>query len=382
MTPIPWRLIHWPNSLFLALTLLLTLTAVPAYLWRAGLDWFQGGLFLAFLGVTGLSITLGYHRLFAHLSFQARWPVRLLTLLFGAAAFENSALCWVADHRRHHKFTDGDNDPYDISKGLFHAHIGWILFRLQPETSLDAVKDLQQDRLVMWQHRHYCALAVLMGFGLPTTIGWMWGGAGAALGSFLIAGVARVVFVQHLTFFINSLCHTVGRQTYSSRCTARDSAILALFTFGEGYHNFHHQFQHDYRNGAKPWQFDPTKWMVWLLHELGLASHLRRVPQEAILLAEVAEQQRQLAATLTARAVPPSHPVHARVQSAKQRLQLASENWERRWAEYRRAAERKMEASRDRLAQLQRDVREASDHLRPAIRHWQQTHRLVRAQFA
>jgi stearoyl-CoA desaturase (Delta-9 desaturase) len=382
MTPVPWRRIHWPNTLFLGTTLLLAVTAVPAYVGHFGLGGFQLLLFLGFFMATGLSITLGYHRLFSHRSFQARWPVRLFTLVFGAAAFENSVLCWAADHRQHHKFADQDEDPYDISKGLFHAHIGWILFRLQPDTSRDNVKDLVQDRLVLWQHRHYRLLAVGVGLGLPAVIGGLWGGAAGALGGLLLAGLARVVIVQHLTFFINSLCHTVGRQTYSSRCTARDSAILAMLTFGEGYHNFHHAFQHDYRNGVKPWQFDPTKWSVWLLQRLGLASNLRRVPLETILLAEAAEQQRQLAAALAARAVPPSHPVHACLQAAKQHLQLASENWERRWTEYRRSAERKVEASRDRMAQARREVREASHHLRAALRDWRQTHRRLRAQLA
>ena len=131
----------------------LTLTAVPALYLAPGLELVSSGASLLLLWATGLSITLGYHRLFSHLSFKASSPVRLFTLLFGAAAFENSALGWAADHRSHHKFVDHDKDPYDISKGFFHAHIGWILFRLQPETSLDGVKDLQRDRLVMWQHR-------------------------------------------------------------------------------------------------------------------------------------------------------------------------------------------------------------------------------------
>src|SRR6185312_3004705 len=113
-------------------------------------------------------------------------------------------------------------------------------------------------------------IAILMGFVLPTALGWMVGGWWTALGSLLIAGVARVVFVHHMTFFINSMCHTLGRQPYSSRCTARDSALMAWLTFGEGYHNFHHEYQHDYRNGVKPWQFDPTKWCIWLLYKTGL----------------------------------------------------------------------------------------------------------------
>jgi stearoyl-CoA desaturase (Delta-9 desaturase) len=91
---------------------------------------------------------------------------------------------------------------------------------------------------------------------------------------------------QHGTFLINSACHTIGRQPYSTKCSARDSFLMALFTFGEGYHNYHHEFQHDYRNGVKPWQWDPTKWLIWILSKLGLTSGLRRVPQEVIYSAQ------------------------------------------------------------------------------------------------
>src|SRR6185503_15819710 len=224
--------------------------------------------------------------------------------------------------------------------------------------------------------------ALLIGFGLPAFLGWIYSGWLGALGSFLIAGVARVVFVQHMTFFINSLCHTLGRQPYSTRCTARDSAIMAWFTFGEGYHNFHHEFQHDYRNGVKPWQFDPTKWCIWLLHKTGLVRQLRRVPEEKILLAEVAEQQRQLTIKLSATPAPISEPIHRMLQSAHERLQQASKNWERRKAEYRRAAEMKMEASREKMAELQREFREARARLRAAIQDWQDAQRWAQAQLA
>ncbi len=114
-----------------------------------------------------------------------------------------------------------------------------------------------------------------------------------ALGGFLIAGVTRVVIAQHCTFFINSLCHTVGRQPYSNKHSARDSAVMAFLTFGEGYHNYHHEFQHDYRNGVKPWQWDPSKWTIWTLSKIGLAEGLRRVPDCKILLAEMGEARRR-----------------------------------------------------------------------------------------
>lgn len=291
---IPWDRVNWNTSIFLAVINTLALTAVPIYLWHYGLDWFQVCLFLFFYIATGLSITLGYHRLFSHLSFKAKTPIKLFTLLFGACAFENSALNWSSDHRKHHKHVDHDDDPYDISKGFLWAHIGWLIFKLAPEQPMDNVNDLRRDPLVMWQHRWCIPLAFILGFGVPTALGYWWGGIPGAMGSFLLAGVLRVFAVQHSTFFINSMCHTVGNRPYSSKCSARDSAVMALFTFGEGYHNYHHEFQHDYRNGVKLTNFDPTKWTIWVLSKLALVSDLRRVSDEKVLLAEMTEAHRHL----------------------------------------------------------------------------------------
>ena len=279
---IPIDRINWTNSAFLIGTFVLTLTALPLYLWHFGFDWFHFATFAVLSVATGFSITLGYHRLFSHATFRARLPVRLFTLIFGAAAFENSVLLWVSDHRRHHKHVDHDEDPYDITKGFFHAHIGWLLFKLWPEPPLDNVADLQKDPLVMWQHRNIYLLGVLVSFVLPTLLGALWNGWIGALGGFLIGGVAKVVVLQHGTFLINSACHTIGRQPYSTRCSARDSFFMALFTFGEGYHNYHHEFQHDYRNGVKPWQWDPTKWLIWSFSKIGLTDGLRRARAELV----------------------------------------------------------------------------------------------------
>ena len=286
---IPFHRVNWLISSFLIGTLFLSVTAVPAYIWFFGLNWFQVILFLVMFCAVGFSITLGYHRLFSHLTFQAHWSVRLFTLVFGAGAFENSVLLWACEHRNHHKHVDEEeDDPYCISKGLFHAHMGWLMFKLQPPPPFDNVTDLQKDPLVMWQDRHIHLIAATVAFVLPTTIGFLWGGWTAALGAFLIAGVARVVLLQHCTFCINSLCHYLGSRPYSSRCSARDSWLMAIVTLGEGYHNYHHEFQYDYRNGVKPWQWDPTKWLIWVLSKLGVTSHLRRVPAEKIAAAQQA----------------------------------------------------------------------------------------------
>jgi stearoyl-CoA desaturase (delta-9 desaturase) len=361
--------IHWSNSAFLIGTFLTSLIGVPLYIYYFGLSWFLVGLFLFFFIATGMSITLGYHRLFSHKSFEASPLVRAATLLFGAAAFENSAMVWCADHRRHHKHTDHDEDPYDITKGFFHAHIGWILFRRGPDTPLTWVRDLQKDRLVVLQHKYYVPLALLVGFLLPTVIGWLVGGWVTALGAFLLAGVMRVVFVHHMTFCINSLCHWIGSRPYSTRCSARDSALMAFFTFGEGYHNYHHEFQHDYRNGVKPHQFDPTKWTIWLLSRIGLVKRLRTVPEEKIIRAEIEEQRRQIRAKLLAgRAGAGEGLALARTKdSATQNVEALLAAWQRSCEHYLAAAAGQMQICQKNLAAMRRQFLENSERLREAL---------------
>lgn len=382
MQRIPWHKLDWLNASFLVGMILLCLTAVPIYLWQAGLQPYLIAIFLGFFVATGISITLGYHRLFAHRAFHAHWSVRLLTLLFGAAAFENSALLWVSDHRRHHKHTDEEKDPYNIQEGFFHAHMGWVMLKDAQQKDLKLAADLQKDRMVMWQHNNFLLIAILMGFGLPTLIGLLCGGLSGALGGFLVGGVARIVFVQQMTFFINSLCHYVGRQPYSDRNSARDSGFMALFTFGEGYHNFHHSFQHDYRNGVKPWQFDPTKWSIWVLNRLGLASDLKRVPAERILQQQLVEQQRQMEARLASGALSLSDSVMAQLQKARKGIEESYHHWEKLEKEYRLALERKLEDTCERLHELQAEFHAARENFRQAVKEWRAAQSLALAQFA
>ncbi|MCB1204455.1 MAG: acyl-CoA desaturase [Verrucomicrobiae bacterium] len=295
---IPFDRINWISSLFLTFTFFTTIIGVPVYLYHFGIDLFQICLFLFYFVATGMSITLGYHRLFAHKAFKAGRSVKFTTLVFGACAFEDSALDWASDHREHHKHVDDEHDdPYSISRGFFWAHMGWIFFKLYPRP-LANVGDLKKDSLVMWQHHYHRPIAFIAGLVLPALLGLLYGGWESALGAFLIAGVARLVCVQHCTFFINSLCHTIGKRPYDSSTSARDSWLMAIFTFGEGYHNYHHSFQHDYRNGVKPWQWDPTKWAIWILAKLGLVTELRRVPEEKIVLAELREMKARAAAQI------------------------------------------------------------------------------------
>jgi stearoyl-CoA desaturase (Delta-9 desaturase) len=219
------------------------------------------------------------------------------------------------------------------------------------------VADLQKDPLVMWQYRYIHLIAVSVAFVFPAILGFAWGGWVSALGAFLIAGVARIVVLQHCTFCINSLCHYMGKRPYSSRCSARDSWLMAIVTLGEGYHNYHHEFQYDYRNGVKPWQIDPTKWMIWTLSKIGLVSKLRRVPTEKIVLAELAEAQRQLETVLASPGL--KDAASAVIRSAYHRLQTIAPQLAQRKAE-------QLEVTRAMLSELRNEIRAATSLIRLA----------------
>jgi len=253
------------------------LILVPAWGIYRGFDAFQWLWALAFLYLNGMSITGGYHRLWAHKSYEAHPALKWFYALWGAGALQNSILIWASDHRRHHRFVDRDDkDPYSAGRGLWFSHIGWML-RHYPanEPDFSHAKDLQRDAIVMFQDRHYIALTVLMNVGLPLALG-IW--HGDIIGTLLLVGLLRLVVNHHVTFFINSLAHYWGTRPYTDKNSARDNGFLALLTYGEGYHNYHHIFQTDYRNGIRWWQWDPTKWMIHVCSKVGLARNLVRVP--------------------------------------------------------------------------------------------------------
>ena len=308
-----------PNIAFLTGTFLIALVGAPWYVIARGLHWPEVIVFLAIWLAVGISVTAGYHRLFTHKTYQAAWPVRLFYLVFGAAAFENSVLNWAADHRVHHSNVDHDRDPYNIQKGFWWAHIGWIFYVNEPIPQT-VVRDLLEDPLVRWQHRWYKELGVAVAFGIPLAVGLA---TGRVLGCLLIGGVLRVVISHHGTFFINSLCHMIGRQPYSREHSARDSAVMAVLAFGEGYHNYHHSFPFDYRNGIRRWHFDPAKWLIYCLSRLGFARDLRRASDAAILKARI-DVQFETAKEKVARVVGgPRETYEQRLQDGYARLQSA-----------------------------------------------------------
>ncbi len=253
------------------------LILVPLWGLYRGFDTFQWLWALAFLYLNGLSITGGYHRLWAHKAYEASPVLKWFFALWGAGALQNSILVWASDHRRHHRHVDdNERDPYSAGRGLWFSHIGWMLRHYRTnEPDFSNARDLQRDPVVMWQERHYIALTTLMNLGLPLLLG-IW--HGDIIGTVLLVGLLRLVVNHHVTFFINSLAHFWGSRPYTRTNRARDNGFLAFLTFGEGYHNYHHIFQTDYRNGIRWWQWDPTKWMIALCSRVGLARNLQRVP--------------------------------------------------------------------------------------------------------
>ncbi len=272
--------INWTNTLFLTLTPLVgigglvTLCLLGLFVWQTALL----AIIWAFIG--GICITAGYHRLFSHKSYEAKLPLRIFFLLFGTAAFEGSVLEWCTDHRNHHRYTDTKKDPYNFQQGFWYAHILWLI-RLNPKLrNYSNVNDLTQDRLIMLQHRFFAPLAIFMGFIVPALIAACWGDL---IGGLVIAGALTITIQQHFTFLINSASHAFGKQPYTSLNSSRDNWVLALFTFGEGFHNFHHKFPIDYRNGIRFYHYDPTKWFIKGLSYLGLTTNLQRVNQQRIM---------------------------------------------------------------------------------------------------
>lgn len=374
--------INWVTTSFLIATFVIGMIGTPIYIYHYGLHPYIVIYFLFMFSACCMSITLGYHRLFAHNAFKAHWLVKLVVIIFGAAAYENSVLLWTSEHRKHHKHTDHDDDPYDISRGFFYAHIGWLFLRFIPDRELDNVNDLRKDPLIMWQYKYVQVIATIMTFVLPSVLGYLWRGWEGLLGGLIIVGFMRVICVHHVTFFINSLCHTLGNRPYSVRCSARDSWIMAILTFGEGYHNYHHEFQHDYRNGVKPWQWDPTKWAIWTLHKLGLVSDLRRVPQEKILLAQIEESKRRLNEKLQKKNQTLPEATAALLATAQTRLQEAAVEWDKLRQDYYKATEKRIEYSRERIAEIRREMKLAAARLRYSMREWNQAHRSAMAALA
>lgn len=262
---------HWETFAFVVTYHLLLIALLPFCI--AAFSWTAFTFFLLTYIMGGMAITVGYHRLYAHKAYSANPFFEWVILLSSTLAFEMSALAWSHDHRNHHNHVDTERDPYSIKKGFWYAHVFW-LFDCDRTFDEDLVSDLVKNPRVAFQHKYYLLLTVVINLAV-FFIGWAI--IGNALASFYFGFLLRMAMIHHCTWFINSLCHTYGSKTYARELSAVDNAILAVLTFGEGYHNYHHAFAADYRNGIRWYHFDPSKWTIWLASKLGMTGKLRTI---------------------------------------------------------------------------------------------------------
>ncbi|KAI9882122.1 MAG: stearoyl-CoA 9-desaturase [Watsoniomyces obsoletus] len=284
-----YKHVNWTNTSFIVG---LPLAGLIMAVWTP-LQWKTAIWAVAYYFMTGLGITAGYHRLWAHTSYSATMPLRIFLAAVGAGAVEGSIRWWARDHRAHHRYTDTDKDPYSVRKGLLYSHFGWMVMKQNPKRiGRTDISDLNEDPVVVWQHRHYLESVLFMGLILPCLVtGLCWGDW---LGGLVYAGILRIFFVQQATFCVNSLAHWLGDQPFDDRNSPRDHVLTALITLGEGYHNFHHEFPSDYRNAIEWHQYDPTKWSIWLWKQCGLAHHLKEFKNNEIEKGRLQQQQKKL----------------------------------------------------------------------------------------
>ncbi len=247
---------------------------------------------LAYYAISGLGITAGYHRLWSHRSYSGNVVLRLFYACVGAGAIQGSIRWWGHSHRIHHRYTDTNKDPYNAKRGFWFSHIGWMLRVQNPKDKAYAdISDLNDDWIVRVQHKYYIFFLIIWAYVFPAWISSFWGDA---FGGFVYAGILRAFMIQQATFCVNSLAHWIGTQPFDDIRTPRDHLLTALVTFGEGNHNFHHEFPADYRNAIKWYQYDPTKVAIYITSLVGLAYDLRTVPQNIIDQGVLQQQQKKL----------------------------------------------------------------------------------------
>jgi stearoyl-CoA desaturase (delta-9 desaturase) len=352
----------WLNIGLLAVVHLVAIGGMALYLPLHGLSAAALIIGLALTGLTIFSISAGYHRLFSHRTYEAHPVLRFLLLALGAGAFQNSVLAWAADHRRHHARTDSDLDPYSATRGFWHSHIGWVLYKADPDIKPASVRDLERDPLCAFQHRYYPWVASAMGIGLPVLLGFL---CGDPWGGFIVGGAVRLLFSYHVTFCINSLAHLVGKQPYSDRSSARDSFLTALLSMGEGYHNFHHTFPSDYRNGVRAHQWDPTKWTLRLLALVGLARNLRRTSRAAVMRARLRMDERRVAVDRL------SPAARERLQRIREAVDHALDRWSTIVAQYEAIKRDATQQARQMMRLLRAELRAVGRELSLAYASWQ-----------
>lgn len=372
-----WDNIDWIPALFLTILPIAAVLLSLLYFYLEGWSWTLFAMFVFFYAATAMSITAGYHRLFSHRTHEASFFVRLMYALFGAAALQNSILKWSVDHRLHHRYEDKEDDPYSINKGFWYAHIGWMVTK-QPVHPMSQAyaRDLIADPIVVWQDKHYMKIAILMGFILPMLLGLVL--ADSALGGLAIPGMLRMVTLHHGTFFINSWCHYFGRQPYTDSNTARDSWLMAFATFGEGFHNFHHKWSGDYRNGVRWYQWDPTKWLIGVQRAMGLVYNLKRTPDSEILNARMdmmLKKVRENSAHWNAE-------MYQKLEVLREHVKAKQEHWRQSRERYAALGRAYRKTQYDKFLELRRELHQARREFAEAFQQWQEQVSLAQRAYA
>ena len=267
--------------------------------WNELLHWSDIAVFANLYVVTGLGVTVGFHRLFTHRSFATTRWLRGVFAALGSAAIEGPIISWVADHRKHHAFADVPGDPHSphvdhgggwrgAMRGLLHAHMGWLFIHTHRGARARYAPDLVADPVVSWVDRTFIWWA-LGGLGAAFGLGWLIGGTlTAALTGLLWGGAVRMLVVHHVTYSINSLCHFFGRRRFDTDDESRNLAWLSLLSFGEAWHNNHHAFPTSAAHGLRWWELDVSSLVIRGLERLGLAWDVVRI--------DPARQERKLLA--------------------------------------------------------------------------------------
>jgi stearoyl-CoA desaturase (delta-9 desaturase) len=270
----------------------LALIAAVVLLWNRAIGPLELALLAGLYVVTSLGVTLGYHRMFTHRAFESSRTFRAIVAACGSMAVEGSVITWVADHRKHHAFTDHEGDPHSPHlsgpgfwggvKGLWHAHIGWLFDTVGTADRERFAPDLVKDRLMRVMDKMFLFWVVL-GFAIPFALGWIVGGGiGTALTALLWGGFVRVLLLHHVTWSINSVCHFFGRRRFDVEDESRNVFWLAPLSMGEAWHHNHHAFPTSAFHGLRFWErmADPTGLMISLLEKLGLIWNVVRVSPE------------------------------------------------------------------------------------------------------
>jgi len=235
--------------------------------------------------IAGLGITAGAHRLWAHKSYKAKFPLRMILMIFNCMAFENDIYEWSRDHRVHHKYSETDADPHNALRGFFFSHVGWLLVKKHPEVFRQGKKvdcsDLLQDPVVRFQRRHYLPLVAIFCFLIPTLVPMVLFGE-TWWNSFFIAGILRLVVLLNMTWLVNSAAHMWGNRPYDKHINPSENLLVTVGAIGEGFHNYHHTFPWDYRASEFGVKINISTIFINLMAKIGWAYDLKIVSEDVI----------------------------------------------------------------------------------------------------